>query len=170
MAQVYENMLDIRQLVKGVIIPPFENPPTESKLSLGEELIIKHFSGDNRPENRKKYLKKYIKVYFKDKKRKELIFTKAEYCFLEKMAKQHKQKVSSFAKDCIFSYLEKRYIVADNDTLNKLQIGIRAIGNNINQIAKHANTARTIGIFNQMWFNSPTLWVGNKYVCRANSI
>ncbi len=24
--------------------------------------------------------------------------------------------------------------------------------------------------FNQMWFNSPTLWVGNKYVCRANSI
>jgi len=154
MAQVYENMLDIRQLVKGVIMPPFENPPIESELSPEEGLIIKHFSGNNKPEKRKKYLKKYLKEYFKDKKRKELIFTKREYSFLKKMAKHHKQKVGSFAKDCIFYYLEKKYIVPDNDILNELQIGIRAIGNNINQIAKHANTTRTFGVFNASRINN----------------
>ena len=148
MFNIYENMLDVRQLVKGVISPPFENPPIESKLSPIEGLIIEHFSGDNKPEKRKIYIKKYMKEYFKDKKRKELIFTKNEYSFLQKSAKQHNTKVGSFAKKCVFSYLEKRYIVPDNDILNELQIIIRKIGNNINQIAKYANSTRTLGIFN----------------------
>ena len=141
-------MLDVRQLVKGVISPPFENPLIESKLSPSEGLIIKHFSGDNKPEKRKKYLKNYMKAYFKDKKRKELIFTKKEYTFLHNKAKEHKQNVGFFARHCIFAYLDKIYIAPNTDVLNKLLLSIRIIGNNINQIAKHTNKVKSLSLFN----------------------
>jgi len=155
-------MLDVRQLVKGVISPPFENPLIESKLSPSEGLIIKHFSGDNKPEKRKKYLKKYLKGYFKDKKRKELIFTKKEYSILQKIAKQHNTKVGSFAKKCVFSYLDKKYILPDQKQLNRLELDIKKIGNNINQVAKHSNKVKTMGLFDAMRINTNLLKMEEK--------
>jgi hypothetical protein len=154
MAQVYENMLAFRQLVKGVISPPFENPPIESKLSPLEERNNDNFFGNKIPKKRKEYLKKYMKVYFENRRRKELVFTNSEYSFLQKMAKQHKQKVGVFAKNCIFSYLRKQYIVPNKDDITKLGLSIRSIGNNINQISKHTNMTKSLGLFNTKRINN----------------
>ena len=162
MFNIYENMLDVRQLVKGVITPPFESPPIESKLSPKEELIIKLFCGNKKPEKRKNYLKKYMKIYFQDKKRKELIFTKSEYSYLQKMANQHNQRVGCFARECIFSYLRKKYIVPNTDVLSKIGIDIRAIGNNINQIAKHTNKLKSLSLFNANKLNKKLAILENR--------
>ncbi len=60
-------------------------------------------------------------------------------------------------------------IIAINLFINLHPVfGGKPVGLELDRIIQSPNYQDSV--FNQMWFNSPTLWVGNKYVCRANSI
>lgn len=98
-------------------------------------------------QKRKEQIRKAKEQYYTRKKRRELYFEKEEYLRVFKEAERHNSKLGLFLKNCIFGYLDRQYVVPDPEQLNRIEITIRGIGNNINQIARYANSVRTLGIF-----------------------
>ena len=92
-------------------------------------------------EFKRKYMREYLPRYRKSRMRMEILFTKAEQQKLESSASEHHAKVTpAFIKKCTFAYLDNTYLLHDPEQLHSLEVGIRRIGNHINQIAKRLNT------------------------------
>jgi hypothetical protein len=92
-------------------------------------------------ENKQKI---YREKYRSDKRRKEIMFTKTEYQYIERKSKDYSRPVSEFLKECVFNYLNNRYMVHDPNLYRAILLEIRRIGTNINQITKIANTNKKI--------------------------
>ena len=84
---------------------------------------------------RKEYLKTKRKEYRKTRIRKEILFLNAEMKTISNKAKHHQIPIGRFIKQATLAYIHQKYILPDPSQLHKLEIGIRRIGNNINQIA-----------------------------------
>jgi hypothetical protein len=93
-------------------------------------------------ENKQKI---YREKYRSNRRRREIMFTKNEYLFLERKAKEYSRPIGEFIKECIFSYLEKKYLVHDLNLFRAIMLEVRRIGTNINQITRTANTKKIIG-------------------------
>lgn len=95
--------------------------------------------------------KTYRKAYLKQKKAEHrrthttvsLSFPKAEAAQLEKLAAQHFMKLSPFVKECVRAYTKQQFIVPNADEVQELDLLIRNIGNNVNQIARQCNQTHT---------------------------
>ena len=77
-------------------------------------------------------------------KRVELYLTLEEWKRLSALAKAHGLKLSPFLKACVLAYLEKLFILPDRKVLHDLEVGMRKIGTNINQIAYVANRESSV--------------------------
>lgn len=114
------------------------------KRYLIEEVIQPGITSEEIQSAKKQYRKQYQKVYqqqyTKKKQRKSLLFTKPEYRQLEEAAKQHQIKPATFAKRAIFAYLDKQYIVPNENQIHNLKMALKSIGTNINQIAYKTNS------------------------------
>ena len=93
-------------------------------------------------ERRRRYKKEYQETFRKEHTRLEITLTKAQHGRLSEAAARHGMKRSSFAREGLFAYLDRRYIVPEPDVVRNLELGIRKIGLNLNQIARHVNTRR----------------------------
>lgn len=95
--------------------------------------------------HRKEYLKQYKSNYLSDKIRREIIFSQSEFKEIECFAKLHKRKPTPlFLKLCISGYITQKFMLPDEQVLHQLLIGIRRIGNNVNQIAYRVNSLKFI--------------------------
>ena len=104
-------------------------------------------------EYKKDYQTKKHQEFRERNKSVKLFFDKSkEYPYIERQAKKHGLKISSFVKDCVFAYLKKQYISPNEDKLERciqeiaqIRTAIDRIGTNINQIAKHTNQQKFLG-------------------------
>ncbi len=85
-------------------------------------------------EKRSRYKKRYQQLYRIKHKRLELTLTPEEDERLKKAAAKHQSKTGTFAKDAIFAYLDTTYIVPNEADVRTLELGLRRIGTNINQL------------------------------------
>ncbi len=89
--------------------------------------------------NRQQYLKRYQKLYRMERKRLELTLTPDEHQTLQDAAKRHKKKLSTFTKEAALAYLNQEFIVPDEEHLQRIELGIRRIGINLNQLVRRAH-------------------------------
>lgn len=77
-------------------------------------------------------------------KRVELYFSPEQYELVKANADGHSMKVAPFCKAATLAYFQKLFILPDLEVLHKLEVGIKRIGNNVNQCAFVANANRSI--------------------------
>jgi hypothetical protein len=91
--------------------------------------------------------KEYRAKYLSDKRRREIVFSKAEYKSIEQKAKEYNRPVGEFLKGCIFSYLDNKFLLHDPNLYKALMLEIRRIGTNVNQISKRVNKKKSVVLF-----------------------
>lgn len=94
---------------------------------------------ENHEDARRRYLREYMRKRRAEQKRVEVVYSLDEYRRLEREARAHGQKVAPFIKACAEAYLEKSYVVPDEERVHELRLALRRIGTNVNQIARKAN-------------------------------
>ena len=89
--------------------------------------------------DRRKYLTEYQRGLRKRKKRVDLLLDYQDYERIEAAASRHNMKVGPFIRACVEAYLDKRFLVPEQEPVRQLELGIRRIGSNVNQIARRVN-------------------------------
>lgn len=115
--------------------------------SLAQFLARKGLHQDSSPEEVVKAKNEYRDQYMRQKQkefrethiRKEIYLTKREFGYLKGAAEKHQMKLSRFIKKIAFAYLKQLFIVPDDTHVRNLELELRRIGNNINQVTKHVN-------------------------------
>ena len=97
---------------------------------------------DTRDDDRLRYKREYQLAFRKEHTRLEITLTKAQHGRLSAEAARHGMKRSAFVREALFAYLDRRYLVPDPDVVRNLELGVRRIGTNVNQLARHVNTER----------------------------
>ena len=87
---------------------------------------------------------KHTNQYRKTKKRVELLCSEEEHKLLLSSALKHHQKLSPFILNCAFAYLKKGFILPDDSQVKRLEEALRRHGNNLNQLAYHANKNNSV--------------------------
>ncbi len=140
MVKVSEKLLGGKlHLVKGK--DPLKSLPNFEEINSSIE-IRKFPSGEilsGKKNQRKEYQKKYHQNYWLYNKRIQITFSNSEFHRIQKSAKKHKKKVGQFLKQCVFAYLEKTFIPQNEEKIHSIELAIRKIGNNVNQIARNSN-------------------------------
>lgn len=100
--------------------------------------------GDNRKEYQKAYWSKY-----KDNKRRyqpRVSLTDTEYKTFSKLAKAEGVSVSKLIKNMALAYQQESFLLPQSeiDKLNEFVYLIRNIANNINQMAHHSNSIKSV--------------------------
>ena len=90
-------------------------------------------------DGRREYMREYQRKRRAQKKRIEVVYDWDEFRRLEREARAHGQKIAPFIKACADAYLEKAYIVPDEESVHELRVAMRRIGTNMNQIARKGN-------------------------------
>jgi len=95
-------------------------------------------------DNRKNYQKEYRDEYKTRVKRINLTLTKQQYQAFTKASGN--QKVTTYIKDLALAGLNQQANIPENlqEELKTLRFAILNIANNVNQIARHSNTVRSI--------------------------
>lgn len=100
----------------------------QSENKVGEEL--KKFKESHRRE----YLKNYQNQYRQKNKRVTFSLSKSVHQELEEKASQQGLKVGAYVKQCALAYLNQVFLLPDDSQVQDLELSIRKIGNNINQV------------------------------------
>ncbi len=97
-------------------------------------------------KNRKEYFKQYNQETRKKLKDIHIYFTPEEYKFFEELSKKYEVKPSSLIKAMAISQANKTICLPKEmqEKLNEFVFLIRNIANNVNQIARHSNTIKTL--------------------------
>lgn len=96
-------------------------------------------------EYRKEYKKEYNKIYRREKMvHRVVIFTPDEFNFLKKSAAEYKKSFSGFVKESALAYLNQEFILPTPEQTRKVLVALTKYGTNLNQIAHHANTHKTL--------------------------
>lgn len=103
--------------------------------------MMSRSGNENSQSERKTYQKTYKENYKKRHKSVNVTLTLAEYKLLKELAKQQQTKPTTLLKELAFAQMDKQ-VVYPTELLNLLQEHnrqVRAIGNNLNQLAHSAN-------------------------------
>lgn len=150
------NLLSYRRLAREESLDPLYPHDVKNDYTMKvtqKEFLLKSGVDLNNPEQvkqvkkiyRKTYLKQYMKNYNRSHKRRNLWFTLEENALIQSEAKRQKRKPSEFAKECILAYLNQKFLVPNEDAVQEVEVQIRKIGNNINQMAHLANRNKYVG-------------------------
>lgn len=86
---------------------------------------------------RKFYQKKYHNEKRKSQKRTTISFTKEEYKLLKEYARVHRtNSLNAFIKRTSLAYVEEKYVPRDSEKIKEINVQIRSIGRNINQVVQ----------------------------------
>lgn len=114
---------------------------------------LSHLNGAERQAIYAEYKREYVRAYMQLKRSKhqviEIYLTEKEYERLSKIALQYGLSRSGFCQQVILSKILDTVWIPNQEIISELQVSIRKIGNNLNQIARIANTQKSA---------SPLLW------------
>ena len=77
----------------------------------------------------------------KKHRRVDILFKDQDYEKIKRASKRYKG-LAPFVRDCVLAYIDKKFLTPTDETARLLELGIRRIGNNINQIARRVNTQK----------------------------
>ncbi|PCH91047.1 MAG: hypothetical protein COB85_09675 [Bacteroidetes bacterium] len=110
---------------------------------LFETGVLEHGTKEEIEEAKKEYRRKYSKEKqkeFREKNvRKEIILTRKEFSVLCKAAKKHKIKLAPFIKQAALAQVAEKYLLPSDSVVQELELAIRRIGNNVNQLVRYAH-------------------------------
>jgi len=99
-------------------------------------------------DNRKEYQKAYWEKYSSKKRRSQprINLSDSEYKIFNQLAKKEGISVSKLIKNMAIAYQQESFLLPQSqlDKLDEFVYLIRNIANNINQIAHHSNTVKTV--------------------------
>lgn len=93
---------------------------------------------------RKSYQKEYQKKFRKNNVRKDIYFSPKEFNRLSSLARKNKKPVSRFCKDLIFAYLDKHFVLPDDETVRQLELFLRGATNNLNQLVRYIHQRKEL--------------------------
>lgn len=86
--------------------------------------------------------------YYKNIHRLTITLHKNDFHILTHHARRHgkEKRLSAFLREAALSYTEQKYLVPENldSLLREIVLKLRSMGNNLNQIALHANTFKKV--------------------------
>lgn len=98
--------------------------------------------------DRAAYQKAYWSVYKQKKRRRQprINLTEGEYEIFDKQAKIEKTSVSTLIKNMALAYHQQSFLVPQSHTkkIDEFIYLVRNIANNINQIAHHSNSIKSV--------------------------
>ncbi len=63
-------------------------------------------------------------------------------------AKRHQRPLARYVRECALAYTQQVFIVPDEEQVHRVEVGMRKIGTNINQIAHLCNAKRSVSYLN----------------------
>ncbi len=84
--------------------------------------------------------KEYNAEYLKDKKVKNLVFTKSEYQKLKTLATEAQMPEATFLKSCIFGYINEIYIAPSSESVKELTAHVLSIKSSISQAIQYVHS------------------------------
>lgn len=114
---------------------------------------LSHLVGAERKKIYAEYKREYVRNFMKQKRSKhqviELFLTEKDYERLTKTAQHYGLSRSGFCQQIILNNISDNIWIPNQQIIAELQISIRKVGNNINQIARIANSQKEL---------TPQLW------------
>ncbi len=89
--------------------------------------------------HRQQYKRDHQKALYQRKITIRSFYTPNEHNQVKRAAAAHNMPWATFQKAATFAYMDKSFVVPDEETTHRLEMAIRRIGNNINQIARFVN-------------------------------
>jgi uncharacterized protein YukE len=91
-------------------------------------------------EFRRQYLYEKVRAFRAERRTVSLTFPLQDATTFEKNAAYHNMRLAAYIKACVYAYVNQGFIVPDNKQIQHLELLLRRIGNNVNQIARTANS------------------------------
>ncbi len=114
---------------------------------------LSHLQGAERKKIYAEYKREYVRNFMKQKRSKhqviEIYLTEKDYERLKKIALNQGLSRSGFCQQLVLSNISDTVWIPNQQLISELQISIRKIGNNINQLTKLANSQKEL---------TPQLW------------
>lgn len=105
-----------------------------------QELGLSHLEGEERKAMYKSYKREYLRGYMKQKRTSnqvvEIYFTQKEYERLSQTAHNQGLSRKGFCELVVLNSVCQTQWIPNGQVISELQVSIRKIGNNINQLAK----------------------------------
>ncbi len=118
-----------------------------------QEQGLSHLQGEERKTVYQAYKREYVREYMKCKRSShqviEIYFTQQHYEQLGQTALRQGLSRSGFCEQIVLQAIGQTLWIPNAEIISELQVSIRKIGNNINQIAKISNYQKT---------GTPQLW------------
>ncbi len=95
-------------------------------------------------DRKRKYLQELRRTYT----RVDLMIPPEEAIVIQSAARKHGIKVGKLLRVATLAYLNQEFVVPDPEVVRALELQIRRIGTNINQIARAANRSRSVSTQN----------------------
>ncbi len=93
--------------------------------------------------NRTEYYRKQKKAYRAKHKTVSVSFTKDVAKELARGAAAHHLSLPTYIKACVTAYRNQTFIIPDQSQVQAIEVQLKGIGNNINQIARRVNQRET---------------------------
>lgn len=114
---------------------------------------LSHLQGAERKKIYAEYKREYVRNFMKQKRSKhqviEIYLTEKDYARLTNTAQHYRLSRSGFCQQLVLSNISDTVWIPNQQIIAELQISIRKVGNNINQIARIANSKKEL---------TPQLW------------
>lgn len=104
-------------------------------------VIFGYINKNDMEDKAKEYQRQYNKAYCQKKKAVKVFFDLKDYNAILKIASKEQKKVATFIREAVFAQARHVYLLPKTIE-DEIKLGVRnmrSIGNNINQIARHAN-------------------------------
>jgi hypothetical protein len=112
-----------------------------------QELGLSDLQGEERKAMYKSYKREYLRGYMKNKRTSnqviEIYFTQKHYERLSQEALNQGLSRTAFCELVVLNAVCQTLWIPNGQVISELQVSIRKIGNNINQIAKISNYQKT---------------------------
>ena len=90
-------------------------------------------------KKRRAYMRTYQKVHRKKKRRVEVQLDPSDLHRIKREANRHQMKTATFIRQATLAYLDQAFIVPDPAQIRSLELALRRIGNNLNQLTARAH-------------------------------
>ncbi|QGY44846.1 plasmid mobilization relaxosome protein MobC [Maribellus comscasis] len=81
----------------------------------------------------------YATKFSQSHKRKSVYLTQKEMSVLMTAAKRHGMRLGTFIRFAALAYVKTEYLLPSDSKIQELEVALRRIGNNINQLTKHVH-------------------------------
>ena len=106
-----------------------------------EELVRAGRAHPSPDERQRRQVRERQQKLRKKHRRVDILFKDQDYEKIKRASKRYKG-LAPFVRDCVLAYIDKKFLTPTDETARLLELGIRRIGNNINQIARRVNTQK----------------------------